>query len=310
MAETETVTAATTDPTVGQQTGTESSLSNWAGDYVTDMLGRGWAMADEGYQAYQGPLAAGESSLQNQAFQGLANLTMPTIDQASFSPGSFTDTGVAQQYMNPYVDQALQPQLDEVRRQAAIQRNLNNAQLTKAGGYGGSRQAIMEAENQRNMMQQMAGLIGSGYQNAYNQASNQYNTEQTLGLNAANQAGQFGLAGLNAMANLGQQQRDIEQQAYEADYNQFMEERDFPYKQVQYMQSLLQGLPLAAQSYSYSQPSALSSLLGTAGGIGDLATQVFGSSWMDDLGSYLTNSRVTTDEFAEAQAQDQANRAG
>jgi hypothetical protein len=40
---------------VGQQTGTESSLSNWAGPYVTDMLGRGQALANQDYQAYGGP---------------------------------------------------------------------------------------------------------------------------------------------------------------------------------------------------------------------------------------------------------------
>ena len=262
----------------GQIAGTESSLSNWAGDYVTDMLGRGWGMADEGYQAYTGPLTADSSSLQNQAFMGLAGLTLPTIDQTAFSPSSFTDEGVSQRYMNPYIDQALQPQLDEVRRQAQLQQNLNNAQFAKAGAYGGSRQAVMEAENQRNMMQQMANLIGQGYQNAYTQGANQFNTEQGLGLNAATQAGQFGLAGLNAMANLGAQQRDIEQQGITADYEQFQEERDFPYKQVQYMQSLLQGLPLAAQSTSYTQPSALSSLLSSAGGIRDLYNTVFGGT--------------------------------
>ena len=32
---------AAADPIVGKQTGSESSLSNWAGDYVTDMLGKG-----------------------------------------------------------------------------------------------------------------------------------------------------------------------------------------------------------------------------------------------------------------------------
>ena len=266
----------------GQIAGTESSLSNWAGDYVTDMLGRGWGMADEGYQAYTGPLTADSSSLQNQAFMGLAGLTLPTIDQTAFSPSSFTDEGVSQRYMNPYIDQALQPQLDEVRRQAQLQQNLNNAQFAKAGAYGGSRQAVMEAENQRNMMQQMANLIGQGYQNAYTQGANQFNTEQGLGLNAATQAGQFGLAGLNAMANLGAQQRDIEQQGITADYEQFQEERDFPYKQVQYMQSLLQGLPLAAQSTSYTQPSALSSLLSSAGGIRDLYNTVFGGGSTTD----------------------------
>ena len=33
------------DPLAGQQTGTESSLSTWAGPYVTEMLGRGQALA-------------------------------------------------------------------------------------------------------------------------------------------------------------------------------------------------------------------------------------------------------------------------
>ena len=51
-----------------KQTGTESALSTYAGPYVTDMLGRGRALADQGYQAYTGPLTAGQSGLQDTAF--------------------------------------------------------------------------------------------------------------------------------------------------------------------------------------------------------------------------------------------------
>ena len=58
------------DPIVGKQTGSESSLSNWAGDYVTDMLGKGQALANQPYQAYTGPLSAGQSTAQQAAFQG------------------------------------------------------------------------------------------------------------------------------------------------------------------------------------------------------------------------------------------------
>ena len=70
-----------TDPLIGKQTSTESALSNYVGPYVTDMLGRGQALANEGYQAYLGPLTAGTSDLQQQAFDaasGLASLAMPT----------------------------------------------------------------------------------------------------------------------------------------------------------------------------------------------------------------------------------------
>ena len=78
-ATTPTVTAPA-DPTVGQYTGTESSLSNWAGPYVTEMLGRGAALANEPYYAYQGPLTAGESMPQNAAFQGIGNLSAHRAD--------------------------------------------------------------------------------------------------------------------------------------------------------------------------------------------------------------------------------------
>ena len=70
-------------------------------------------------------------------------------------------------------------------------------------------------------------------------------------------------------------QRGIETEGIQADRLQFEEERDFPYKQVQYMQSLLQGLPIEAQSYSYAQPSALSNVLGTTGGMMELYDTLF-----------------------------------
>jgi hypothetical protein len=62
----------------GNAVGKESSLSNWAGDYVTGMLGKGAALGNEGYNAYMGPLTAGSSDFQNAAFEGLGNLSLPT----------------------------------------------------------------------------------------------------------------------------------------------------------------------------------------------------------------------------------------
>jgi hypothetical protein len=72
---------------------------------------------------------------------------------------------------------------------------------------------------------------------------------------------------LASQANLGAQERAIQQEGITADLAQFEEERDFPYKQVQYQQSLLQGLPIAAQQRSYQEESNLSKFLGGAGGI-------------------------------------------
>jgi hypothetical protein len=80
-------------------------------------------------------------------------------------------------------------------------------------------------------------------------------------------------------------QRGIESEGITADRLQFEEERDFPYKQVQYMQSLLQGLPIEAQSYSYAQPSTLSNILGTSGGLMELYDNLFGDKTKKTTGA-------------------------
>ena len=257
------------DPNVGQQVGSESSLSTWAGPYVTDMLGRGAALADQPYYAYEGPLTAGASDLQSQAFQGLAGLTVPE-NMGAYTPGSFTGEGVAETYMNPYLQQVLDPQLEELRRQADISRVQQAGKLTRAGAFGGSRQQLAESELTRNLLSQMAGVTGKTYADAFNRAQEQFNVEQKMGQQAQDLANQYGLRALSAQMGAGDIQRGIEQEGITADRLQFEEERDFPYKQVQYMQSLLQGLPLEAQSYSYTQPSTYSNIAGGAGGILEL----------------------------------------
>lgn len=265
------------DPLVGRQTASESSLSNWVGPYVTDMLGRGQAVSQMPYEAYTGPLTAGPSELQSQAFQGVANLTIPTEQMQAYTPQTFT-AEQAQAYMNPYLMAALQPQIDEARRQAEIDRVATAGRLTRAGAYGGSRQAVMESEGLRNLASNLANITGTGYMTAYDKAMQQFNTEEERRRAATQAAQDYGLSVLRSQADMGAVQRAIEQQGIEADIKQFEEERDFPYKQVQYQQSLLQGLPLATQSYSYAQPSQLSNILGTVGGIQELYDLIFGGS--------------------------------
>lgn len=267
-------------------TGIESSLSPYAGPYVSEMLGKGMALSNLPYQEYGGPLTAGASNLQSQAFSGLANLGLPQASTA----GSFTGAGytpptaqqavdgqmgaytpatdnVLQQYMTPYLQGALQPQYDAANRQAQIAAQNLQSQYGKAGAYGGSRQGVAEAELQRGLLDRMAGITGQGYQNAFTQAQNQFNAEQNRAMQAARQAQTYGLETLGAQRLGGAEQRAIEGQGIAADIAQFTEERDYPYKQVQYQQSLLQGLPISTQDYQYAEPSTLSNVMSGAGGI-------------------------------------------
>ena len=269
----------------------ESSLSSWAGPYVTEMLGRGEALASMPYQAYMGPLTAGQSGLQDTAFQGISALSTPT-GMGAYTPQSFTGAGYAaptaaqsvagapgtftpasdntvQQYMTPYLQGALQPQYDAANRQALISAQNLQSQYGKAGAYGGSRQGVAEAELQRGLLDRMSGITGTGYQNAFEQAQNQFNTEQDRQMAAQQRTNQYGMDVLGAQQDAGSVQRAIEQQGIGADIAQFEQERDYGKNNTLFMQSLLGGLPLETQTYSYTQPSGLQSL---AGGMNDITS--------------------------------------
>jgi hypothetical protein len=287
------------------QTGTESSLSTWVGPYVTEMLGQGQALAATPYQAYMGPLTAGQSAAQTAAFQGVANLAVPTQQMGAWSPQEFT-ADVAQQYMSPYLQASLDPQIAEARRASDIARIAQAGRLTKAGAYGGGRQAVMESELDRALLDKIAGITATGYQTAYDNAVAQFAAEQERQRQAQELANTYGLQALQKQADLGAAQRAIESEGIAADIKQFETEQAFPYKQVQYMQSLLQGLPLATQSYTYQQPSTLERILagssgtnailkslglgttgGTTGGISTLLANLFGGGGGgEDLSAY------------------------
>jgi hypothetical protein len=165
--------------------------------------------------------------------------------------------------------------MEEMRRQSQLNLQPNLAKLTQAGGYGGSRQALMNSEANRNLLQEQNKTLGQGYQTAFDKAMGQFNTEQGRGLEAQSATNAYGLQALRSQADLGASQRDIAQQGITADRAQFEEEKQDPYKKIQFQQSLLQGLPVAAQSNTYQQPSALTSLLGGANTIDSLYKTLF-----------------------------------
>ena len=257
--------------TGGEVTGQESTLSPYAGDYVVDMLGKGAAAAEMPYQAYTGPLTAGASGLQQQAFSGVGSLSTPGTMGGAYTPGTF-DSAAQQQYMNPYLQGSLDPQLRENRREAEIQRIQDAGRLTKAGAFGGSRQAIMESEGARNLLQSQADITGRGYDTAFQQAQKQFNTEQDRGMTAQDKTNKYGFDVLTAQRNAGATQRGIETEGITADKKQFDEERAYAQKQIQFQKSLLEGLPIDATSNQMSGASDLSTLmtiLGAGGQIGE-----------------------------------------
>ena len=131
---------------------------------------------------------------------------------SQFQTGSFTQPGVASTYMSPYYQNVVDIQAREARRQSDIERTKQQAQAVGQGAFGGSRQAILEAERQRNLGQQIGDIQARGAQAAYEQAQNLYGNEQARALQAqqATEASRqygagLGIQGLQAQLQAAQQ---------------------------------------------------------------------------------------------------------
>jgi hypothetical protein len=296
-------------------TGSESSLSNWAGDYVTNMLGQGAAQANKPYEAYTGPLTAGASNLQNQAFGIAGGLQTPSsIGQAANTAGGIATQAVnmqykpvgsdfgeqqAQQYMNPYLQSALNPALEEARRQADIGRNADAGRLTQAGAYGGGRQAIMESEGRRNLMDKQNQMLSSGYASAFENAQKQFNEDQKRKIDEQQFGANLGLKGLQVgvdaaktqgllsesdykanLANVQQQlaggevQRGITSEGVKADLDEYNRQRDDPFKKLEFERQMISGLPVGSTTNQTQGLSGIAALMQAMGGAGALNTSL------------------------------------
>jgi hypothetical protein len=166
------------------------------------------------YSAAQQAMNMGAGNLQQG--QGAANMaTMAALNAGQ----SFTQPGAAQAYMSPYMQNVVDIQKREAARQAGIQGTQQQAQATQAGAFGGGRDAIMRAEAARNLGTQMNDIQAQGLQNSYQQAQNQFNTEQNAKLQQSsalqgigglqgNLASQYGTLG-QGIGNLAAQQFGI-----------------------------------------------------------------------------------------------------
>jgi hypothetical protein len=275
---------------------------------------------------------AGFTPLQQQAQQSAANLQMPgqfgmgtqlagtagigglgtasnalgyagqAANVGNMYEGMATNPASYQAYMSPYQQAVTDVQMEGARRQADITRTQRQGQATRSSAFGGSRQAIEEAEAQRALGSQLQGIQATGSQNAFQQAQQNINQRaqfELQGLGAAQQglgaaqagyglAGQMGstlgaLGGQQLGAQQGilglQQQFGGQQQAQDqAIINQaiqnYAQSREAPMQALNQFNALLRGYALPGTTTTqYQATPPLSSQIagfGTAG-IGALA---------------------------------------
>ena len=123
-----------------------------------------------------------------------------------FDPTSY------QQYMDPYMNDVIQQQYQDIQRQGDIQKQGANAQAVGSGAFGGSRQGIQQAEINRNVLDQQARtgsqLRSAGFQQAsglaQQAAANQAQQQLAQASQFGQQAGQLGQQGMQGAQGYGQ----------------------------------------------------------------------------------------------------------
>jgi len=177
----------------GAQTGYNPALQNYQMQGPQDVRATGYDAAEMG-------------AAQTNYNPNLQNFQMGPAERVRTQ--SFAQPGSAEAYMSPYMQNVVDIQKREAQRQSGIQGTQQQAQAVSAGAFGGSRDAIMRAERERNLGQQMGDIQATGSQAAYQQAQQQFNAEQQARLQAqqANQQAGLTVGGQNLAARLGVQQ--------------------------------------------------------------------------------------------------------
>lgn len=236
--------------------------------------------------------------------EGYGPIASPSQSFQSGAPGAFSPL---QQYMSPYMQGVVEQQKSQAIADYGRQLPGMAAAAARAGAKGGTREALLQSEAQRNLQQNLQNIQATGLQNAYQQAaqqaaqdaqlraqygfSGQQLAEQSrqfgagLGLQGLQQqmaaAGQLGQLGqqqyqqqagiLGAQMGAGAQQQALKQQMLSSDYQRFIDEMQYPYKQLEYMSNLIRGIPSTDKTTSTYTPfnefAAAGGIFGSGGGL-------------------------------------------
>jgi hypothetical protein len=310
-----------------------SNIPDWAKGYAERLLGESEKLSRRGFQPYQGQMVEEFNPLQEQAFRDVAGMrTASQIGQATglaglaglraekageYSPMADTQfyssplqqPGGIQSYMSPYMQGVVEQQKSQAIQDYGRQLPGMAAAAARAGAKGGTREALMQSEAQRNLQNQLGGIQATGLQNAFQQAQAQAAQDAAMraqyglaGSQLREQSRQFGaglgLSGLQqqldaarTLGGLGQQQygqqmginqaqlgagsqiQALGQQDLASRYQQFLNEQQLPFQQLGFFSDILRGTPSsAAIQQRYQAPPSLGGIVGGLGlaGLGGL----------------------------------------
>ena len=275
---------------------TTTNLPEYAAPYFTRLLGRTEYESLNPYRTYTGQRLAERSPLAEQVSArqtalGLAGAPREAAEASQLArtsvvaPQTF-DTGIANMYMNPFQKLVTDVEKREAQRASDIRGEQIESRAAQSGGLGGYREAILQAERERNLGQRLGDIEARGQRDAFSQAQQQFERDRANQLNAARQQ----LASAEFLGRQAPMQqrlafdrlksaqeaqeigRNFRQAGLDIGYKDFLNQIAYPRQQLGFYGQILQGLPVTpgTQVSQYTPtPSSTQQLLGLGlGGLG------------------------------------------
>lgn len=272
-----------------EQTVTQTNLPKYVRPYFERLLGRTEGVSNEEYQPYEGQRIAEDAAdvtasrdkarqIAGSGIEGLAEAMGRAELGAGFEAGRF-DAATADEYMSPFMQKVVDVQKEQAILDAQRAGAGRAAQAVQAGAFGGSRAAVQEGLASEALSRQLAEIQASGQQQAFEQAQQQFERDRS----ARADAERIGLGSAELLAALGGQGRagdiesaklletigkDIEakdQAGLDVAYEDFVRQRDFDKEQLQFLSSILRGVPVtpSTEQQKFQNVNPLQQLLGT-----------------------------------------------
>ena len=236
-------------------------------------------LAGQPFVPYTGPMVAGFTPDQLRQFEATRGLfetgmqfdPLTGIRELAEAPTPSLLGADIGAYQSPYQQQVIDLAMQDIQRQQDVAQQRAQEQAIRAGAFGGSRSAILEAEATRPFAEQAArtaaGLRQAGFEQAQRAAQSDIAREMAgrqfraglLGGIGAEQMGRLGMLG-----QIGQQQQLLQQQALQAARGEFERALAYGPQQLGLLQAGM-GVPLTSQTTK--QKTGLGDILGAGAGL-------------------------------------------
>jgi hypothetical protein len=217
---------------------------------------------------------AGLGTLEQQGIQqaGTTGIGAPTTQAGIGSVLQAQQGPNISQFYNPYQSYVL----DEINRQASMAQNQLSAQAVQSGAFGGGREGVQRAEQERARL----AAVGEAQRSGFNTALGAAQQQQQVGLQAGQQLGQLGVqqqamsqADINQLMAGGGLQRQLTQQALDAERQSALQKATEPLQRVEFLSNVYAAGPKSTSGITAATAPTTSPLAQSLGsGLGAYAT--------------------------------------